>query len=574
MLRERAKKYHIALILGISGLVFFICFSFLNWAGPLRFNSPDETANFYFISEFSEEWRMWAYEPANYYLEDMVHPRSIQIVDDFLVPGGFIGMPLLYGLIAKVITPGLTIYLTPLFSVLAGLAWFGIVRKYFNKWAAFASTYLVWSMPAWWYYSARGFLPNVLFISLAMISAYFALVRPMSRYRKKKEMAKSFVFDNIDWLIAGAFLGISLMVRPAEILWMAGVGILLLLFNIKKINWTGLIIFLAVTIIALIPMFVLNNSLYGSPISTGYQSINSQIIIEDTVEEVKDDQGGMAVEQAIAEPQNQYFNIAKTILLPFDFIPGNILKNFIDYHIEFQYWYTIAWMIGLAFFLIQLFRKKITWPMAQFVLIFGFVSAWLIIVYGSWQFFDNINVFNVTIGNSYLRYWLPSFILATPVIGYLIYMIGKVMKFKALQVIFALIFLSAFGAMGFYTTLFGEDEGLMHVRRHLWRYEWISDRVLEITEDNSIIITDRSDKIFFPERRIVYPLRSEATYNILSKMFFVAPTYYYGVSLTEEAVDHLNQEIFNPKNLKMEPLELFDNETLYIFYYELDEDNS
>ncbi|NIS38022.1 hypothetical protein GWN26_03965, partial [Candidatus Saccharibacteria bacterium] len=123
--------------------MFFILFSCLNYTAPQRFNSPDETANFFFITKFSQEWRLWAYEPANYYLENRVHPRSIQIVDDFLVPGGFLGLPLLYGLIAKVITPGLTIYLTPLFAVLGGLAWFAIVRKYFNKWTAFASTYLV-----------------------------------------------------------------------------------------------------------------------------------------------------------------------------------------------------------------------------------------------------------------------------------------------------------------------------------------------------------------------------------------------------------------------------------------------
>lgn len=517
---------------------------------------------------------MWAYEPANYYLEGMVHPRSIQIVDDFLVPGGFIGMPLLYGLIAKVVTPGLTIYLTPLFAVFAGWAWFGLVRKYFKKWVALASAYLIWTMPAWWYYSARGFLPNVLFISLAIISLFFVLVRPMARYRKKKEMAKSIVFDNIDWLVAGAFLGVSLMVRPAELLWMMGVGTLLLLFNIKKINWVGLTIFLAVTAVAMVPMFVLNNSLYGSPISTGYQSINNQIIVDDPVEEITADEAGTDSEEVLAESENKYFNIAKAIVLPFGFVPSNIWHNFIDYHIEFQYWYTALWAIGLIFVVIQLFRKKIHWPMAQFVLIFGFVSAWLIIVYGSWQFSDNINAANITIGNSYLRYWLPSFILATPIIGYFIYAVGKMMKFKILKIIWAGVFIGVFGVLGFYTTFFGEDEGLMLVRGHLWRYEWIAKRVFEITEDNAIIITDRSDKIFFPFRRVVYPLQSEVTYNILSKMFFVAPMYYYGITLPEDTLDYLNNEVFNPKKLKMEPLESFDNETLYIFYYEQDEDNS
>jgi len=547
--------------------VFFVLFSCLNYTAPLRFNSPDETANFFFITKFADEWRLWAYEPANYYLENRVHPRSIQIVDDFLVPGGFIGLPLLYGLIAKVITPGLTIYLTPLFAVLGGLAWFSIVRKYFNKWIGFASTYLAWSLPAWWYYSARGFLPNVLFVSLAIISAYFVLVRPMANYRKKKDMAKSFVFDNVDWFVGGLVLGACLMVRPAEVLWMIGAGILLLLFNIKKVNWVGLIIFLVVTVLALSPMLVFNNSLYGSPFSTGYQSINNQIIVEDDIGDESLERP-VTTSEVVTEPQtNRFFEITKTILLPFGFVPGNIWHNFINYHIKFQWWFTVAWAIGLIFILVQLIRKKLTWPMVQFAILFGFVSAWLIMVYGSWQFFDNINISKITIGNSYLRYWIPSFVLATPVIGYAVYNLGKIIRLRVLQIILAIIFMAGFGLMGLYATVFGEDEGLMYVRQHLWRYEWIAHRVFEITEDNAIIITDRSDKIFFPYRRIVYPLQSQATYDILEKMYFVAPMYYYGVDLGEEAVNHLNREVFNLRKLEMQRLESFDNETLYIFYY-------
>lgn len=561
------KKHHLALILGIGGLVFFCLFSYLNFTAPLRFNSPDETANFFFIRQYSEQGRLWAYESDNYYLDDRVHPRSIQIVDDFLVPGGFIGLPFLYGLLAKVITPGLTIYLTPLFAVLAGWAWFGIVRKYFNKWVGLISVYLLWTMPAWWYYSARGFLPNVLFVSLGMISAYFCLVRPLARHRAKKEMAKSFIFDNLDWLVGGVFLGASLMVRPSEVIWMAGVGALLLAFNFKKINWPGSIIFLAVAMISFTPMLVLNNSLYGNPLATGYQSMNDQIIIED--EDTANNESVAAKPEnleEVIETENLYWRAVKKILLPFGFVSGNIWRNFVNYHLEFQWWYTIGWLAGLIFMAVQTIRKKMSWTAIQFAIIFGFVSAWLIIVYGSWQFFDNINVGKITIGNSYLRYWLPSFVLATPIIADLIFHVGRALKFKSLKIIWMILFISFFGAMGAYTTYWGEDEGLAYVRRHLQRYEWIADRVLEITEPNAIIITDRSDKIFFPYRKIVYPLQSEATYSILKKMYFVAPIYYYGVALADEAVEYLNSGVFADNDLKMEKIESFDNEALYIFY--------
>jgi len=571
-MRDWIKKHHIALILGIGGLGFFILFSGLNFTAPLRFNSPDETANYFFIEQLAENNSIRYFEDANYYLDGRVHPRSIQVVNGYLVPGGFLGIILIYGLLGKIITSGLTIYLTPLFSVLAMFAWYAIIKKYFNKWVALLSALLVGAHPAWWYYTARGLLPNVLFVSLAILSVFFILVRPIKNWQKKKKPKKkkkeqNWFLENIDWLVGGIFLAGSLMVRPSEIIWMMIIGLGLVMFNYKKINWLGLIIFLITTVIVFSPIFFLNNHFYGSPFKTGYQDINNRIVTE---EDIGDEslERPVTTSEVVEEPvANRWVQGVKTLILPFGFSARNIWNNFVNYHIKFNWWYTVLWAAGLIFMAVQLGRKKISWPQAQLIIFFGVVSFWLVIVYGSWQFSDNINVGKVTIGNSYLRYWIPSFVLATPVIAYLLYHVGRIFKFHALQVIWAILIIAAFGAMGTTTTIFGEDEGLRYVRNHLWRYERISERVVELTEDNAIIITDRSDKIFFPKRKIVYPFMAEATYDLLPKMYFVAPTYYYSVALTEGAVEYLNNGILAKKGMRMEKIESFDNEALYIFKY-------
>jgi hypothetical protein len=270
-----------------------------------------------------------------------------------------------------------------------------------------------------------------------------------------------------------------------------------------------------------------------------------------------------------------YFEKAKNYVLPFGFVARNIWNNFLNYCILFQWWFTIFWVGGLVLFAVQLVRKKIKWEQAQYVIIFGVVSLWLITVYGSWNFHDNIDPSKVTIGNSYLRYWLPSFVLATPIMAWLAMNIKKFLKIKTLQIIWLVFVVLYFAILGTWTTFWSEDEGLAHVQKHLWRYESVAQKVFEVTEDDAIIITDRSDKIFFPERRIAYPLQNEAMYNILETMYFVAPPYYYGVAFTQDALDHLNDTVFNERNLFLERIESFDNEALYMFkYFKQDESSS
>ncbi|MDD4995667.1 MAG: hypothetical protein PHW53_04375 [Patescibacteria group bacterium] len=559
------KTHHIVLILGMGGLAFFILYSYLNFFAPLRFNSPDETANYFFINLFSEQSRIWTFEPTNFLLDGIVHPRSIQVINDFLVPGGFLGMIFIYGIAAKLITPALTVYLTPLFAVIASWAFFAMVKKYLGERYGLLAWLLLLVHPAWWYYTSRGLLPNVLFLSLLIISVYFIIILPFAERRRRAGLdAGGLIIGNLDWISAGLFLGLALFVRPAEAPWIWLAGAALIVMNYKKIKWVRVAAFAAAAFLIFSPTLILNNYLYGGALRTGYNAAAIQASVS-------------AVDAAVRETTSEgvAFTALKSMILPFGFEPRNILNNFVDYMLLFTWAYSAFCLAGIALAVVRGFRRKLYRGFWQYIIIFGLVTTCLIAVYGSWEFSDNINPFKTTIGNSYLRYWLPSFVLGIPLaVWFMRETIGRI-KSRVIKTTAFVAIVIAFVVLGASTAMWGEDEGLVYVRKNLWRYEAVAERVMQITPDDALIVTDRSDKIFFPERKIVYPFRGRDSYEIFSKMYFAVPLYYYGVAFSEDELADINARVLLPLKLRLRELEYFDNEALYIFDYLFsDETNS
>ena len=108
----------------------------------------------------------------------------------------------------------------------------------------------------------------------------------------------------------------------------------------------------------------------------------------------------------------------------------------------------------------------------------------------------------------------------------------------------------------------GEDEGIFYVKNNLLRYNNIRSQVLNLTPKNSIIITERSDKIFFPYRRIIVWNRGERFDEGLRNLSKFAPLYYYNLAFTNEEFKNFNQAL-NEQGLKLELVKVFGNEGLY-----------
>src|SRR3989338_2867794 len=79
----------------VAMLLFFILSMMGSSVKLDKLNSPDETANYFFIKQFAQSGELSVREELNL-VSPIVHQRSVNVRGDQLVPGGFIGLILLY----------------------------------------------------------------------------------------------------------------------------------------------------------------------------------------------------------------------------------------------------------------------------------------------------------------------------------------------------------------------------------------------------------------------------------------------------------------------------------------------
>jgi len=107
------------------------------------------------------------------------------------------------------------------------------------------------------------------------------------------------------------------------------------------------------------------------------------------------------------------------------------------------------------------------------------------------------------------------------------------------------------------------QDGIVAAANGLVESRATRDTVNALTETNSVIIVDRADKIFFPDRRVLYPLRDDATYALMPRIALRVPLYYYGITLPQTDVDYLNGDRLAKLGLKIDVVRTFRIETLY-----------
>src|SRR3972149_1384438 len=86
----------------VAFIAIFFLISSLTLALGARnlFNSPDELANHFFATEFASTGRLFVFEPLNIDLGDALHPRSMVSASGRIMPISFLGMPVIYGILA------------------------------------------------------------------------------------------------------------------------------------------------------------------------------------------------------------------------------------------------------------------------------------------------------------------------------------------------------------------------------------------------------------------------------------------------------------------------------------------
>lgn len=512
------------------------------------FISPDATANTFFAETLVHTGEMKQYSALNESLGDVLYPRSTVSVDGSVLPGSFLGLPVLYGGIGSLFGVEVIPWITLVVSGLAVLAWWGIMKQWFKREVAFLSSVLLAFMPAWWYYTARSMMHNVLFVSLGIFSVYFLSARP---FRKR-----------LSWLneiCAGLLLGGALFVRSSELMWMVLAALLLVVLFRKVFCWKRAVIFLVALVIGLLPLFVFQWQTYGSPFLTGYtvgvgELGRGAVELEGLTQGTQELEGvGVSVWQSVYDS-----------LFPFGIHERLALEHTWWYVGWLFWWLAIPAILGGLLFVYRGTRnkilKKIHWT---YLGVFLVISAWLTITYGSWAFTDNPDASQITIANSYVRYWLPIYVMMTPLIAtFLVWIVGFITKAVVQKVVLAcLVGVLVFG--NFWAVFVRGQDGLFSVREELEVSLVVREAVLSQTETDSVIVVDRSDKLFYPYRQVRYPLRDDLTYALMPEIVKEVPLYYYGITFPEVDMTYLNTQKLAELGLFIELVHTFEAESLY-----------
>ncbi|MFA5954721.1 MAG: glycosyltransferase family 39 protein [Patescibacteria group bacterium] len=493
-------------------LVAFFAYAFFSWAtirqAP-RFNSPDETANYFFSFQVANGVGLSYPEPLSALSNGVIHPRATIPVGNDLVPASFVGLPMIFGATALVFGLGVLPYLTAVMTALALMAAYGCWRCIFNVSVALAATVLLAMHPAIWYYASRGFYHNILFLDLVIFSVWGFVHLERER-------------NSVEWLIFSIIMFVgALIVRSSEVLWLFPLALFGLWHLRHHIRLPQIVIAGSLCAALLTTIVLLFTVVYDAPLPVGYQAVRNA---------------------ASLTAHGNIVSSLLSIIVPFGFHPLSILTNVFFY----------CFLVTLPFWMLVFFggylryRERERWSAQERSYVYAavWVTLTLGVYYGSWRIADTVGPQHITLGISYVRYWLPIFVVWLPFAGYgVMHLLGNVYKNGSM----ILVLLLVLGFSSFLQVYFDSSEGLAVVASRLATYRTVSQTVNALTGTDSVIVGDRIDKIFFPERSVISPGdRPFTTYTevirVLPTIADNVPLYLYSLTgVTPETVELLKQ---------------------------------
>lgn len=588
---KRRINWHILVVI-VFAVAFFLGTSSYNFLTQdyssdgtkdfVKWGSPDETANYIVSKLYAQTGDFQIFEKYNIIANDVMQPRSFRSDFGKIKPVSFLGLPLIYGKIANVTNYKVLPFLTPLFASLGILFFYLLIKELLGRDVALASSFLLASFPPFIYYSARSMFHNVLFVVLLIVSLYFMVLmaKRVVKFNYSDFWLKKIIFFFYPAL-AGIFLGASIATRTSELIWLGPSLFILWLININKVALSKILILISFMILAMLPVFYHNQILYSSPYLGGYAEMNKSII-------ALKDAGSDLVKNTINEPGNfanlkSIYETVKTNLFPFGILPKQSLRMF---DIYFAKMFAPIFYLGILGFILFSARIK-KWKIGHWAFLLSYFvgSLILIIYYGSWEFHDNPDPNSYTIGNSYTRYWLPVYLGFIPFASMAIIRITRILfsfrilqaksdeakffslkiGYKFLAVISQILIVSLVAINSVQYVLAGSEEGLIYniARQEKSHQEW--EKVINLTEGNSVIITRYHDKLFFPERKVIVGLFDDK--NMLdeyAKLARLLPVYYYNFTLPEKDMEYLNSRRLYEFDLSIrEVKKISDSFTLY-----------
>lgn len=524
----------------------FILYSWFNWSvlQPLShefnyqhiFNWPDAMANNYFVDRFIESSTFVQPESLNVILNDVVRPRSMNIVNHDLVPSGFLGILILYGWLGKIFTKLAVIYFTPLIASIGVFIFYFFVKELINKRAAIISALLLATLAPYIFFANQTMLATVPFL-VAVISGFYCLLKS-SAYKDKK--------INILIALAGFLLGLAIIIRYQESIWIVASLLIILLSQLKQITIKKTLFFILGFIIPIVIMLLYNWQTYGELLTVGYLRMNNPT----------DSIASRLPAEISVDRENTFLAYFELLFLPFGFSPRNIYHNFIQYVWMPYAPYLAFFLVGVVVWLTSIIKKS--YQQKVYAACAGLSSLILILYYGSWVFVDTMVLQNNIISSSYTRYWLPILIMVLPIIGYLLdHVLKKATKVLTTRFFFVIIAIVLLLFSSITKAFASREDGLLAQAEVTREYYERSKEVASIVEPDALIMVEREDKIFFPTYRVITFEQDYSIFSELKNINFETPIYYLSVS-TDNDMDFINKNKLKSYGLSWELIKEID----------------
>ena len=511
-----------------------VAFLALPSLGADVFLSPDETAVAVsarlFASTGSAKIETVGGQPAVVEGIPWLHPRSYVTVGNAIAPVGFLGAPILFALLVMIFGQTALFLFTPLlvlsvvfplwsFSSSWGrIARFGVI----TGWLFFPTVIL---------YANRGLFPNLIVVCFAVWSCWLLWKKP-----------------KYGMIPAGILAGIALTIRPTEIFWIAPWLFVAAKYPChprvggdpsekkmdSRLHGNDIIGFIAPLLLIISFAAIVGHSTYGQWSVSGYQLRDPIVLSIDTGETINTTLGRS---QGYA-PTNYSW--------PFGFHPRNVWWNVRSYLI----YYFFPWALILVAAAWSLRKNK---SARSWLILSIWTTASLCLVYGQGLYQDHVRLNEVSIGNSFLRYLLPVSVISAFALGWIVNRLR--LRFGQIGTAGGAFIISLLVLFGIWTAFVRDDEGLKQDRLELARYSSVRQAAIEEIP-GSTVISDRSDKIFFPAFRVTSPMPSNL--EIIKAAGMLG-----GLSLYVRTLDQDGMASWLEKGIFLDQVFTSGNESLY-----------
>lgn len=470
------KMRHNQRILGIVGLFFLGALIF--WAQFLSTPStasPDEAANARFSARVADGQSLRI--PTTLTAEQLrsFRPRSTAIDGTDVLPGSFTGFVLIHGYLQRFLGQTGSLFFLTLVHLAGLFAWYRIVRRYWEpRWAVLSVAHLV-SHPAVWQFLTLPMYHAGLFLSLLIITG-LTLVRFQESSTWKRGV------------IVGLMAGITLFVRPSEILWVAPAIAVIMIA--RPGGWKKIIATAGVIALVQLPWMMVSQSLFGSFTGSGYtpSGLGEEIAV-----------GGQTL------PRWLY------LLTP---LGGqwswSFLRHTWDYLVTMFPVYSLLSFVALAAY----FRRKLVgWGKWVKIGLLTLIGGYFLAYIGTWELYANVPPSSVGSLSSYARYGLP--LLAACTAGVIVFSRSVVrLRFSWVAGIAAVVLVANVHSIFSHPSA-GLRSRLAQEREH----QAIRTDLLLHTSPDTLIFTGRADTIMMDERLVAYSYPSSVeTWQMVKKM--------------------------------------------------------